>query len=137
MNSSNNVVTLAGRILMSAIFIFAAIGKISAFQGTVAYAASAHVPMPQVAIAVAIAVELLGGIAILAGFQTRIAAWIVFLYLIPTSIFFHNFWAMEGMARMNNQIHFLKNVAIMGGLLILAANGAGGASIDASRASKS
>ena len=136
MNSSNNVVSLVGRILLSAIFVFAGIGKISAFSGTVGYAASAHLPMPSVAIAVAIVVELLGGLAILAGFQTRIAAWIVFLYLIPASFFFHNFWAMEGMARMNNQIHFLKNVAIMGGLLILAANGAGAMSVDASRARK-
>jgi putative oxidoreductase len=136
MNSSNNVVSLAGRILLSAMFIFAGIGKISAFSGTVGYAAAAHVPMPSVAIAVAIAVELLGGLAILVGFQTRIAAWIVFLYLIPVSFFFHNFWALDGAARMNNQIHFLKNVAIMGGLLILAANGAGGASVDASRAPK-
>jgi putative oxidoreductase len=136
MNSSNNVVSLAGRILLSAIFIFAGIGKISAFSGTVGYAASVHMPMPSVAIAVALVVELLGGLAILVGFQTRIAAWIVFLYLIPASFFFHNFWAMEGAARMNNQIHFLKNVAIMGGLLILAASGAGGMSVDASRARK-
>src|SRR5271170_3931324 len=102
MNSSNNVVTLAGRILMSAIFILAGIGKISAFAGTVGYAAAAHVPMPQVAIAVALTIELLGGLAILVGFETRIAAWIMFLYMIPISFFFHNFWAMEGAARMNN-----------------------------------
>jgi len=51
--------------------------------------------------------------------------------LIPVSFYLHNFWVVEGAARMNRQIHFLKNVAIMGGLLILAANGAGGASIDA------
>jgi putative oxidoreductase len=136
MNSSNNVVSLGGRILMSAIFIFAGIGKIASFSMTTGYAASAHVPMPSVAIAVAIAVEVLGGLAILVGFQTRIAAWIVFLYMIPISFFFHNFWALEGAARMNNQIHFMKNVAIMGGLLILAANGPGGASVDASLARK-
>lgn len=84
MKSSNDVVSLAGRILLSVIFIFAGIGKISAFSGTVGYAASAHVPIPTVAIAVALVVELLGGLAILVEFQTRIAAWIVFLYLIPT-----------------------------------------------------
>ena len=90
--------------------------------------------MPSVVIAVALVVELLGGLAILAGFQTRIAAWIVFFYLIAASFFFHNFWAMEGAARMNNQIHFMKNFAIMGGLRILAANGPGAMSVDASRA---
>jgi putative oxidoreductase len=51
-------------------------------------------------------------------------------------VVFHNFWALEGAAKMDNQAHFFKNVAIMGGLLILAANGAGGASVDASRARK-
>src|ERR1700733_2495531 len=126
MNSSNNVVSLAGRILLSAIFIFAGIGKIAEFSGTVGYAASVRLPMPSAAIAVALVVELLGGLAILVGFQTRIAAWIVFFYLIAASFFFHNFWAMEGAARMDNQIHFLKNFAIMGGLLILAASGARG-----------
>jgi putative oxidoreductase len=135
MNSSNNVVSLAGRILLSAIFIFSGIGKIAAFSMYTGYA-GAHLPMPAVAIAVAIAVEVLGGLAILAGFQTRLASWIIFLYLIPTSFLFHNFWAMEGMARMDNQGHFFKNIAIMGGLLILAANGPGGASIDASRGRK-
>jgi putative oxidoreductase len=136
MNSSNNVVSLAGRILLSAIFIFSGIGQIAMFSMYTGYA-SAHLPMPSVAIAVAVAIELLCGLAILVGFQTRIAAWIVFLFLIPTTFLFHNFWTMEGMAKMDNQAHFLKNFAIMGGLLLLAANGAGGASVDASRARKS
>ena len=135
MNSSNNVVSLAGRILLSAIFIFSGIGKIAAFSMYTGYA-GAHLPMPAVAIGVAIAVEVLGGLAILSGFQTKLASWIIFLYLIPTSLVFHNFWTMDGMARMDNQAHFFKNVAIMGGLLILAANGPGGASIDASGARK-
>ncbi|HSY60047.1 MAG TPA: DoxX family protein, partial [Terriglobales bacterium] len=78
-----------------------------------------------------------GGLAILAGFQTRVAAWVLFVYLIPVSLAFHNFWAMQGMAQQDNMIHFLKNISIMGGLLVLAANGAGGASVDASRARKS
>jgi len=119
MSSSNDVVLVACRILMSAIFIFAGINKISAFSGTVGYAASMHVPAPW------------AGLRFSVGFQTRIAAWIVFLYMIPISYFFHTFWALEGAARTNNQIHFMKNVAIMGGLLILAANGAGRASVDA------
>ncbi len=135
MNSSNNVVSLAGRILLSAIFIFSGIGKLAAFHMYTGYV-SAHLPMPSVAIGIAIAIELLGGLAILTGFHARLAAWIVFLFLIPTTFLFHNFWVMDGMARMDNQAHFMKNVAVMGGLLLLAANGAGGASIDASRGSK-
>lgn len=131
--TSTSVVQLAGRILISVIFIFAGLGKIMAFSGTVAFAASKGVPMPTAAIAAALVVEVLGGLAILVGFQTRIAAWIVFLYLIPISLEFHNFWTMSGMDRMNNQIHFLKNVAIMGGLLTLASAGPGALSFDGSR----
>jgi len=137
MNSSNNVVTLAGRILLSVIFLLSGVNKLFAFHMYTGWAAGAHLPLPSAAIAIAAAIEILGGLAILAGFQTRLAAWIVFLYLIPTTLFFHNFWTMDGMNRIDNQVHFLKNVAIMGGLLILAANGPGGASVDASRASKS
>lgn len=133
MNSSNNVVTLAGRILMSVVFLLSGVMKLAAYSQVVGYAASKGLPMAGVAIAIAAAVEVLGGLAILAGFQTRIAAWVLFVYLIPTSLVFHNFWAMQGMAQQDNMIHFLKNISIMGGLLGLAANGAGGASVDASR----
>jgi putative oxidoreductase len=136
MNSSNNVVSLTGRILLSAIFIFSGINKVFAFQMYTKWAAGAHLPLPSIAIAIAAVIEIFGGLGILVGFQAKLAAWIVFLYLIPTTLLFHNFWTMDGMNRIDNQIHLLKNVAIMGGLLILAANGAGGASLDASRARK-
>ena len=53
------------------------------------------------------------------------AVWILFLFLIPTTLAFHNFWAFSGMEKMDNQAHFFKNVAIMGGLIFLAAFGAG------------
>ena len=82
------------------------------------------------------AIEVFGGLAILLGFQTRIAAWVLFAYLIPTSLVFHNFWALQGMERMDNQAHFFKNVAIMGGLLFVATFGAGAYSIDAARLKK-
>jgi putative oxidoreductase len=56
---------------------------------------------------------------------------LLFLYLIPTTLLFHNFWALQGIERQDNMAHFLKNLAIMGGLLVLAANGAGAHSVDA------
>jgi putative oxidoreductase len=92
--------------------------------------------MPAVGIAVSLIIEVLGGLAILVGLYTRLTAWVVFLYLIPTTFIFHNFWAEQGAERINNMIHFQKNLAIMGGLLVLAAFGAGSLSIDSSRASK-
>jgi putative oxidoreductase len=76
-----------------------------------------------------------GGLAVLAGFKTRIAAWLLFLYLIPTTFVFHNFWTMQGMERQDGMVHFMKNLAIMGGLLLLAASGPGERSVD-SRAAR-
>lgn len=129
----NSIVSLMGRILLSAIFILSGISKIPAFSGIAGALGSKGFPLPSVAAAIAIAIELLGGLAILTGFHTRIASWIVFLYLIPTTLMFHNFWALQGAARIDNQIHFLKNLAIMGGLLILAAQVPGGLSCDGCR----
>jgi len=136
-NSSGSIVPLVGRILISSVFILAGIGKISGFSGEEGFVASKHLPLPAVALGIAMIVELVGGLAILAGLYTRFTAWIVFLYMIPTTFLFHNFWTMQGAARDDNMLHFEKNIAIMGGLLILAAFGAGAFSIDSARASKS
>jgi putative oxidoreductase len=102
----------------------------------VGYAAAVHLPVPNVAIALAAAVELAAGLAILAGFKTRIAAWVLFLYVIPVTYYFHNFWAAQGAAQQMQMVNFLKNAAIMGGLLVLAVNGAGAYSADAALAKK-
>lgn len=129
-NSSTNAVLLVGRIFVSVLFLISAFFKLTAYSQMVGYATAKGLPMAGVAVAIAAALELIAGIAILTGFQTRIAAWALFLYLIPTSFYFHNFWAMTGMDQQNNMIHFLKNLAIMGGLLILAENGPGAYSVD-------
>jgi putative oxidoreductase len=130
-NSSHSIVPLFGRVLIAAIFLISGFFKIAGYSQVVGYAAAKGLPFSAVAIGCAAGVEILGGLAVLVGFKTRIAAWLLFLYLIPTTFVFHNFWALEGMARQDNMTHFLKNVAIMGGLLILAANGAGAYSVDA------
>jgi len=135
--SSGGIVPLIGRILLSLVFIIAGVSKIGGFSMEQGFVASKHIPLPAVALAIAMLIELLGGLAILFGLFTRFAAWIVFLYLIPTTLIFHNFWAMQGAAHQDNMLHFEKNVAIMGGLLLLAAFGPGGFSVDAARAPKS
>jgi putative oxidoreductase len=136
-NTSESIVPLAGRLMISAIFIFSGLGKLAGHAAMAGYAASKGLPAADLAIWLAAAVEILGGLSILLGFQARIAAWLLFLYLIPTSLVFHNFWALQGMERMDNQAHFFKNMAIMGGLLLLATYGAGAYSIDAARLKKS
>jgi len=135
-NSSAGAVPLLGRILVSAVFILGGVGKIMGFSMEEGMAAAKHLPMPAVALAIALVIELVGGLAILVGLFTRFTAWILFLYLIPVTFLFHNFWALEGMDRIDNMIHFEKNLAIMGGLLFLATFGAGALSIDSSRAQK-
>jgi putative oxidoreductase len=137
MTPSNSVVTLSGRILLSVVFLISGLFKVAGYSQIVSYAAAAHLPVPGVAIALAAVAELGCGLAILAGFKTRIAAWILFLYLIPTSFIFHNFWAVQGMEQQTQMVNFIKNVAIMGGLLLLSVNGAGAYSADAALAKKS
>lgn len=122
-----------GRLLMSVIFIVSGITKIMNFSGMVAYSEAHHLPAPQVMLVLALIVELVGGLMILFGFQARIAALVLFLFLIPTTLLFHNFWAYEGAMREMQLINFMKNLAIMGGLLILSAFGPGALSVDRTR----
>jgi putative oxidoreductase len=133
-NSPHSLVPLFGRILMSTVFILGGIGKITGFSFEEGMVAAKHLPMPAVALGIALAVELIGGLAMLMGLFTRPTAWIVFLYMIPTTFLFHNFWAVQGADRIDTLIHFEKNLAIMGGLLLLAAFGPGAYSIDSARA---
>jgi putative oxidoreductase len=136
MNSANDITTLAGRILMSVIFLISGFFKVGGYAQIVGYATAVHLPAPGVAIALAAAVELACGLAILAGFKTRFAAWLLFLYLLPVTYFFHNFWAVQGQEQQMQMVNFLKNVAIMGGLLVLSVNGAGAYSADGALAKK-
>jgi putative oxidoreductase len=136
MTSTIDITTLAGRILIAVIFLISGFFKVGAYAQIVGYAAAMHLPAPGVAIAVAAAVELGCGLAILAGFKTRIAAWLLFLYLLPVTYFFHNFWAVQGQEQQMQMVNFLKNVAIMGGLLVLSVNGAGAYSADGALAKK-
>jgi putative oxidoreductase len=130
-NSSGGVVPLVGRILISQIFILSGISKIMNYSMMIGYVAPAHLPLPKISLGLAAAIEILGGLSVLTGFHTKVSAWILFLYLIPTTLLFHNFWAMQGMARQDNIVHFQKNLAIMGGLLFLALYGAGRYALDA------
>src|ERR1700728_1913438 len=136
MNSANDITTLAGRILISVMFLISGFFKLGGYAQVVGYAAAMHLPAPGVAIAVAAAIELGCGLAVLVGFRTRFAAWLLFLYLIPVTYFFHNFWAVQGQEQQTQMVSFLKNVAIMGGLLVLSVNGAGAYSADRSLAKK-
>ncbi len=120
---------LAGRILLSAIFLFSAFGKITDWSGTAGYMASRGMPAVPFFLFMAIVFESLGGLSVLTGFKARWGAAALFVFLIPTTLIFHAFWsAGPDMFRMQ-LINFMKNVAIMGGLLQIVAHGPGALSL--------
>lgn len=132
---NDRVMPLIGRILLCILFLLSGTMKLMGWHLMAGMMASKGFPMASVMLAGAVIVEILGGLCVLFGFKARIAAFIMFLYLIPTTCVFHNFWAMQGAARMENEMNFLKNLAIMGGLLMLSAYGPGRLSIDGKSAS--
>jgi len=128
--AAQNLLALLGRVLIAAMFVPAGFGKLTAFAGTVGYIASVGLPLPALGAVLAIVVELGAGIALLLGFQTRIAAVVLALFTLAASFFFHPFWAVPEAAKMVTTLLFTKNIAIVGGLLALAAFGAGRLSVD-------
>lgn len=121
---------LAGRILLAAIFVMSGWGKATGFAGTAAYMAGKGVPFPELLLPGAIVVELVGGILLILGWQVRWAALAILLFLIPTTLIFHNFWAIDAAQVQAQAIQFMKNLAIMGGMLYVMAFGAGPLSLD-------
>lgn len=132
-NALQNPLALAGRVLLALLFLPAGIGKITGFAGTVGYIASVGLPLPALGAVIALVVEIVGGVALIAGFGTRIAALILALFTLVASFFFHAYWAVPADQQFVTQLLFVKNIAVVGGLLTLAAWGAGAWSMDARR----
>ena len=135
MNSSlSNPLSFLGRLLFVALFLPAGVSKLTGFAGTVGYIASVGLPVPELAAVIALIVEIAGSLALLAGFQTRITALVLAVFTLVATFFFHNYWAAPADQAFVAQLLFFKNIAVVGGLLILAAQGAGGWSLDERRA---
>ncbi len=122
---------LIGRVLIAAIFLLSGFAKLTDPSGTVGYMEAQGIPSAHILATVAGLAEVAGGLAILFGFLTRIGAVGLILFMIPTTVIFHDFWAMEGAEAKTQMVNFVKNLAIIGGLALLAANGAGRYSVDA------
>ncbi len=120
-----NAALLSGRLLLSLIFIVSGLGKVANFSGTAAYMASAGLPFVDLLLVLTIVVELGGGLLLALGWKARWAAAAIFLFLIPATLVFHAFWAMPAEQASMQQIQFMKNLAIMGGMLVFAALGPG------------
>jgi putative oxidoreductase len=132
MNSNQNhlsatqvALPLVARILLSTIFLVSALGKIAAPAGTIGFIDSVGLPFPVLSYLAAIAIELGGGLLLLAGFQTRFVAAGLAAFSVVSALIFHH-----ALGDQNQLFHFMKNLAMAGGLLQMAAFGAGAFSVD-------
>jgi len=134
----SDALNLIGRVLLSAVFIYYGFQKAMDPTGILANPGTKHfmdlvaggaAPPTWLGYIIA-AIELVGGLAVLFGIQTRLAAWGLFIWVIIATYLGHPFWTMEGGAVALNQLQFFKNLAIMGGLLLLASAGPGRVSVD-------
>ena len=119
----SSVAELGGRVFLAAIFLISGLGKIGAYAGTAAYMAS--VGVPAVLLPLVIATEVLGGLAIVLGWKTRVVAFLLAGFTLLAALIFHSNFADQ-----MQMIMFLKNIAIAGGFLLLVANGPGPWSLD-------
>ena len=131
-NQLIGVTSVAGRVLLVGIFIMSAVGnKIPSFSQIAGYMASEGVPAPQVMLAGAIAFLIIGSVLIAVGYQARVGAALLLVFLVAATYFFHDFWTFDDPAERQNQtIQFMKNASMMGAMLFIMANGAGAWSFD-------
>ena len=121
---------LAGRVLLSAIFVVSGFAKLTDPVGSIGYMQAQGIPAAGILVYVAGLAELLGGLALASGFLTRVGAIGLILFLVPTTLVFHDFWTLTGEEQGHQMVQFMKNLAIIGGLLMVIAYGAGRYSVD-------
>ncbi len=124
---------VVGRVLLALMFILSGFGKLTHVDGTAAYIASAGLPMASALAVIVGLLELGGGLAIAIGFHARWAALALGLFTLAASMLFHKFWAVPEAQAHVQQLMFMKNMSVAGGMFLLAALGAGPASVDARR----
>lgn len=130
LDSLKSFAWLSGRILLSVIFLISGVMKIIAFPDVEkGMAAHGMVAVPFFLVG-AIIIELAGGLSVVLGYKARLGALLLAVYLIPVTLVMHDFWNAQGAMMQDQMEHFLKNVAIIGGLLSIVGVGAGPASID-------
>lgn len=133
----SGIVSLLGRVMIATIFLMSAVGnKIPKFNDVAGYMASEGVPQPQIALAGAILFLIVGSLSVIAGFQIRFGAGLLLVFLVLATYYFHDFWNMEGQEQQMQMIQALKNLSLMGTMLFLMANGAGGMSLDSRLAAR-
>jgi putative oxidoreductase len=126
------LLSLVGRVMLCAIFLLSAVGnKITDFGGVAEVMKGQGMPLPQAMLASAIGFLIVGSVMVVVGYKARIGAFLLLLFLALATFYFHDFWEVaDAQARENQFNHFMKNLSIMGAMVLILANGAGGWSID-------
>ena len=125
------LLSIVGRLLLCAIFALSAVGnKIPNFEGVVALMGQAGVPQPKIMLVGAIVFLIVGSLSVVLGLRARFGAFLLLVFLVLATYYFHNFWDMEGQPRASEMINFMKNLALMGAMVVIIANGAGAGSLD-------
>jgi len=130
MNPFQSLAALLGRICIGILFFWAGWTKIMDIEGTMSYMVSKQMPMVEFFLPAAIAMQNLGALSLIMGFLTRWGAALLIIFIVPASILFHNFWNLEGAVQLTEKIMFMKDVGVLGGLLLILAFGPGKYSID-------
>lgn len=130
MRTVENVTNLVGRVLIAGLFLPAGFSKLMGFEGTVGYFSSLGLAIPAALAVAVIVIEILGGVTLLLGYKTRITAVILALFTLGASMIGHAYWSVPADQVFIAKLLFYKNIAIIGGLLILASAGSGQLSID-------
>ena len=129
-SSLENIGALAGRFLLVFIFLASSGNKITNFGQVQGYMASHGMPATGILLAGAIVFLGVGGLRVVLGFNARIGALLLIAFIVPASLIFHNFWAYEGQEQQGQMIHFMKNLAILGALISIAATNVRGWRLD-------
>jgi putative oxidoreductase len=119
------VIPLIGRLLICDIYLTSGYGKIVDWSWNLAYMGRHHLPMAPILLALAAFIEIAGSICVVTGYQARWAAFVMFSYTAIMTVLLHNYWAFTGDLAGVQETHFRKNLAIMGGLLVLTFSGPG------------
>lgn len=122
-----------GRVLFAAIFVMSGFTHFS--RATIGFAASQGVPLASVLVPISGILAIAGGLSVALGFRARVGAWLLVVFLVPVTFWIHAFWKVsDPMVAMDQQIHFMKNVTMLGGALLLTWFGSGPYSVDRGRA---
>ena len=132
--NTQGIPVLIARLLLAVMFLLGGIGKFAGLDGTAGYIASVGLPAPQLLAVGAGLVEVVGAVLLIVGWQARWAALALAGFTLLASFLFHNYWTLPADQQMMQQLMFMKNLAITGGLLSVFAFGAGSLSLDQRRA---